>query len=782
MNYRIQQNMMVFTFIVMNSLTVFSQSANEPAKSLPPVIPHLEKFIEHEMRVKQLPAVSIAIVDGPRIIWSRGFGQARKQTLVPAKSNTVYRVGSVSKLFTDLAVMQLVEKGLLDLDAPVTKYLSDFAPKNPFSIPITLRHLMSHRAGLVRESPVGHYFDPTNPSLQDTVLSLNETELVVSPGTRTKYSNAGIAVVGRVIEKITGKDFVTHVQTSLLDPMKLPNTSFIASERIRASLADGLMWTYDGRSFPAPQFPLGTSPAGNLYSTVDDLGQFIMTILEGGRGVIKPQTLKAMWRPQFKSEAEDTGFGLGFNISKLDGHRTVGHNGAVYGFATELTILPDDGLGVAVIISKDCANSPATRIGNLVLRSMLAHRLGESLPSIDITESLDDKLPEKLAGRYSYHSEILDFIARDNRLYFQRPSGGMRTEVRRNAQGLICDDILGFGPLFKFDTGSVSLGDKTFTKLKEIKPPSPPSKWNGLIGEYGWDHNTLYILEQDGKLYALIEWFFYDRLEEISPDVFRFPQSGLYAGETLHFKRDSTGRATEVNAASVRFVRRKIDGDDGTTFRITPLRSVAELRGEASKVKPHQEQGLFLKSELVDITTLDPTIKLDIRYATTNNFLSTPFYSTARAFLQRPAAEALIRINQSLKSEGYGLLIHDAYRPWQVTKMFWDATPESSRAFVADPAKGSKHNRGCAVDLTLYELATGRVIEMVGGYDEFSTRSSPDYPGGTSIQRWHRERLRKAMEAQGFTVNEVEWWHFDYRDWSRYPILNETFEQLLKTR
>jgi D-alanyl-D-alanine dipeptidase len=195
-----------------------------------------------------------------------------------------------------------------------------------------------------------------------------------------------------------------------------------------------------------------------------------------------------------------------------------------------------------------------------------------------------------------------------------------------------------------------------------------------------------------------------------------------------------------------------------------------------------QEPGERRKPELVELTTLDPTFKLDIRYATENNFCGTPFYSSARAFLQRPAAEALVRANRDLKPRGYGLLIHDAYRPWHVTRMFWDATPESGRAFVADPAKGSRHNRGCAVDLTLYDLTTGRPVEMVGGYDEFSTRSSPDYPGGTSLQVWHRELLRRAMEDQGFTVNEVEWWHFDYKDWPQYPILNATFEELLAPR
>ena len=123
-------------------------------------------------------------------------------------------------------------------------------------------------------------------------------------------------------------------------------------------------------------------------------------------------------------------------------------------------------------------------------------------------------------------------------------------------------------------------------------------------------------------------------------------------------------------------------------------------------------------------------------------------------------------------------MIHDAYRPWQVTKLFWEATPDSGRSFVADPAKGSKHNRGAAVDLTLYELATGKPVKMVGGYDEFSARSYPDYQGGTSLESWHRELLRGAMETEGFTVFEFEWWHFDYRDWKEYPIINRPFEEL----
>ena|ERR1700754_621425 len=214
------------------------------------------------------------------------------------------------------------------------------------------------------------------------------------------------------------------------------------------------------------------------------------------------------------------------------------------------------------------------------------------------------------------------------------------------------------------------------------------------------------------------------------------------------------------------------------SFHITPLRPVEELRAEALKAQPPQEQGSFRVPDLVELVKLDPAIKLDVRYATTNNFLSTPVYTQARAFLQRPAAEALVRAQHELEASGYGLIIHDGYRPWYVTKIFWDATPREQKIFVANPAEGSKHNRGCAVDLSLYDLKTGREVEMPSGYDEMTTRAYADYPGGTPDERARRALLRHAMEKQGFVVNPTEWWHFDYKDWRQYPILNTKFEDL----
>ena len=178
------------------------------------------------------------------------------------------------------------------------------------------------------------------------------------------------------------------------------------------------------------------------------------------------------------------------------------------------------------------------------------------------------------------------------------------------------------------------------------------------------------------------------------------------------------------------------------SFRITPLRPVEELRADALKAQPPPEPGTFLKPDLLELVKLDPTIKLDIRYATSNNFLGTPVYTQARAFLQRPAAEALLRAHRELQAQGYGLIIHDGYRPWYVTKIFWDATPDDKKIFVADPAEGSKHNRGCAVDLSLYDLKTGKEVKMPSGYDEMTDRAFADYAGGTP-----EERARRALSA-----------------------------------
>ena len=325
--------------------------------------------------------------------------------------------------------------------------------------------------------------------------------------------------------------------------------------------------------------------------------------------------------------------------------------------------------------------------------------------------------------------------------------------------------------------GQAALLPAQSSTSRSTAPEAPPTRWVGLIGEYGPDDDIWLILEDESRLHARQEEIAYP-LEEVSADEFLVRLPGPGAAEHFLFTRRGDGRAEGFQRGGAFLTRREVGTTGGETFRIEPVRDVEELRVEALAASPPAEEGPFRESELVDLTSLDPTIQLDIRYATTNNFMNAVFYEDSRAFLQRPAADAVGRAHRGLAPYGYGLLIHDGYRPWYVTKMFWDATPAYQHEFVANPASGSRHNRGAAVDLSLYGLLTGEPIEMPGSYDEFSHRSYADYPGGTARQRWHRDLLRRVMEAEGFTVNPGEWWHFDYRDWREYGIQNQVFGEI----
>lgn len=742
----------------------------------------LDHFIAHEVKDKGLPALAIALVNDQQTVWAKAYGTMDAKGHHPATIDAVFRVGSVSKLFTDLAIMREVEAGRLNLDAPITDVLPDFQPQNPWDGVITLRHLMSHRSGLVREPPVGHYFDDTNPSLADTVGSLNRTALVYPPGKRIKYSNAGIAVVGRVLEVRSGQPFTAFLQKQVLEPLGLTRSHFELQPTWSNHVPHAEMWTYHGRRFAAPRFELGMAPAGSMYAPVTDLAKFLHFLFAGGRGpngaFVQPATVGEMLKPQFPGPDGKSGFGIGFMLGELDGARRVGHGGAIYGFATELAALPDLKLGVAVAAAKDVANPVTTRIADEALRVLRAIKAGQAWHAPQATVPVGKEQAVAMAGVYRHGDRALELTEESGRLMVLPLRGGFKAELRRRGMEFVTDDVVDVGTRIQMTGDKLQVGTTEYLREPNRVPTAPPERWLGLIGEYGWDHNILYILEKDGQLYALIEWFFFYPLEDLGKDRFAFPNHGLYHGEQLVFHRGADGRATKVTAAGIDFVRRRLVGESGKTYQITPRRPIAELRQEARAATPPRPQGELAEPDLVDLKHHEPTLQLDIRYATDDNFLATPVYTSARAFLQRPAANALREVHRELEHHGVGLRIHDAYRPWHVTKIFWEATPDVSRGFVADPTQGSRHNRGCAVDLTLFDRATGQAVAMVSGYDEFSDRAYPFYPGGTSRQRWYRDLLRTAMERHGFTVFEAEWWHFDHRDWKKYPIMNTPFERV----
>ena len=213
-------------------------------------------------------------------------------------------------------------------------------------------------------------------------------------------------------------------------------------------------------------------------------------------------------------------------------------------------------------------------------------------------------------------------------------------------------------------------------------------------------------------------------------------------------------------------------------FVIEPLRPVDMLLPLAKEAVPPAEPGPFRPSDFVRLADMASRVRCDLRYATPDNFLGTRMYPEAAALLQRPAAEALARVQADLERLGLGLVVYDAYRPWWVTWLFWEATPPEFRTFVATPSLGSRHNRGCAVDVGLVDLSSGHALPMPSGYDEFTERAYVSYGGGPSEARRNRDLLISAMGNRGFTVYEAEWWHYDHPDWAHYAIENRSFGDL----
>ena len=269
-------------------------------------VEELVALIHREMEEKAVPAVAVGLYDTNGILWEAGFGSGLEATATATRTDTVFRVGSISKLFTAVALMQLHERGILDAGVPIGELCPElvFLDGERKPAPITLRHLLSHRSGIVRESPVGGYFDDSEPSIRETVAGIIGTNLVYPPGTRTKYSNLGPTVAGYILERVTGRSFPEYLREEVLDPLGMASSSFLRDIPATVErLAPAFLVDFDGNRIPAPVFQLGTIPAGNLYSTVSDLGRFMTCLLNDGRyaggRLLDSATLAEMMIPPF---------------------------------------------------------------------------------------------------------------------------------------------------------------------------------------------------------------------------------------------------------------------------------------------------------------------------------------------------------------------------------------------------------------------------------------------------------------------------------------------------
>lgn len=305
-------------------------------------------------------------------------------------------------------------------------------------------------------------------------------------------------------------------------------------------------------------------------------------------------------------------------------------------------------------------------------------------------------------------------------------------------------------------------------------PPKPapcPAPWLGLVGKYGLagsDGSDFLVREDSGRLQI-----YHQGPQDLIPvrrDSFLIKNET--ASTVVSFVRDSLGGGIRCAVGDSVFVRKFYPGERTRPTKPTLDLPLDSLWAEARKATPPKEKGVFAKPDLADVRQYDPEIRLDLAYASPRNSYGFPLYDRNRALLQRPAALALARANASLKPLGFVLQLSDAYRPWHVTKFLHLSANPQMKKFVASPRAGSHHNRGTAVDVTLFDLAAGREVDMGHLEDELSERAHSFFPGGTSLQRWHRLVLRTALGRHGFRGLNKEWWHFRFISKKRYPIIN----------
>jgi len=390
-------------------------------------------YITNELIKKtKVPSVAVALVDDQEVIWQDAFGFANLEEQIPATVNTVYKMGSVSKPFTGLAIMKLYEDGIIDIDAPITNYLPDFSMQSRFpdSDPITIRSIMSHRAGYPRRSAQagaeGLYGSSERISLKEIVDQLKDEYIALPVGYRFKYSNLGITILGRIIEAVTGTEFTEYMQETILNPLGMNNSSYLSSPELEENLAMGYE-NYDNKTEPQPPFDFSDLPAANLYSTLGDMTKFLQFVFKSGtvddNQLIEKETLEMMYGDYYSRPRDPITTGLTFTLDRLtSGHFVVGHDGSVPGFFVYTVFLPNEKLGFVLL--SNSYDTPLFPAYFKVLELMLETKGGIKPQAVEMPTpvNVDTTILEQYTGKYSL-STLLDVSLKGNTLQIKFQTG-----------------------------------------------------------------------------------------------------------------------------------------------------------------------------------------------------------------------------------------------------------------------------------------------------------------------------------------------------------------------
>ena len=494
----------------MSILSACSTAPSQPASPVRGDYEYTKQYIswllQKEMRKHQVEGVSIALVDDQTVVWAQGYGYADVARKIPASAATVYRVGSVSKLFTVTAAMQLAEQGKVDIDRPLQTYLPKFAIKTRFEQggAITPRTLMTHHAGLPADLLKGFW---TDTPFTQVVDQLRDEYAAYPPNTVFSYSNDGMTLLGHMVQEVSGKDFVAYVDDALLRPLGMAHASFALRSDIQPLLAQGYK---DGKA--AKLESLRDLPAGNLYASVADLSRFMQMVFADGRArevrILKPETLVEILRPQNADVPLDLDMriGLGWLLGGYNlnyAGKVASHAGATQIFHTQLITLPEHKLGVVVAANSASARSVVDKIAVAALKLALEAKTGiaplaQAPPPAHVVP-LTDVAHEQYPGLYATVLGLVSITVEGEHLRAQVLGKTLRLVPYAEGSFGLQYRLLGFIPLSLGELDQVRITRKTVAGREiiaahyqgqdllvgvKVEPRPMTEEWRKRLGDY----------------------------------------------------------------------------------------------------------------------------------------------------------------------------------------------------------------------------------------------------------------------------------------------------------
>ena len=512
MSLRINRYLIIFLFtVILNSGC--STAPQKPDQIIPGNYDYVKDYIswliKKEMKKSQVMGVTIAIVDNQKIVWAQGFGYADLKNKVPAIPETIYRIGSISKLFTVMATMQLAEQGRVDIDQPLRKYLPQFSVRSRFpdSGPITLRTIMTHHSGLPNDVSKGAF--TTEPPT--TLLYRLKDEYVAFPTNYVlAYSNVAMALLGLMVEQVSDTEFYEYMEHSVFNSIGMQQSSFKLTPEIKSLLSKGYR---NGKEMN--QLNLRDVAAGSMYSNVLDLIRFIQMLFAKGQvgnsQILQPDTIEEMLRPQNEAVALDfeQRIGLGWFLiyAGETKEKIANHAGNMPLFHTTLAIVPEKKIGVVVLTNSAEGRRIYDKIAGAALKLAIEAKTGDPLKPRERKITPPDKIVseemlQSFVGRYATlnmlgsverKKKTLNAHVGDHKIELI-PSSKGKFGVERKWLGIFSLKKIGDLELAKIQARRMDFAGRELLVVRydgqhwftaEKIDPSPPSDaWENALGEY----------------------------------------------------------------------------------------------------------------------------------------------------------------------------------------------------------------------------------------------------------------------------------------------------------